>query len=155
MAPESAPGAPMELSPGQPPRQSPGQAPTQADAELAAAIRQARPAGEALLVAAAQALERLGLADQVRVPPWAQARFSQRNDPASGLPCLRADFCAVGTQHAGQLLFHGDGSHYGEFDICQPHPQRLGWWIEAVEVWGKAATVKSELRLLAMPGVDP
>jgi hypothetical protein len=119
--------------------------------ELAAAIQTATPAGEALLTATREALTRWQLAQRVKIPPWREGRFSQQADPANGIPSLRADFHSRGGQRIGHLLFHGDGSCYGEFDICLLHPTRPGWWIEAVEVWGRAAAIKSELRLLALP----
>lgn len=123
--------------------------------ELAAAIAAAAPAGEALLTAAREALARWQLAQRVKIPLWREGRFSQQADPANGLASLRADFHTRSGQCVGHLLFHGDGSCYGEFDICLLHPARPGWWIEAVEVWGRAEAVKCELRLLALPSDAP
>lgn len=123
--------------------------------ELAAAIQAATPAGEALLTAARAALARWQLAQRVKIPLWREGHFSQQADPADGLASLRADFHTRSGQRTGHLLFHGDGSCYGEFDICLLHPTRPGWWIEAVEVWGRAEAVKCELRLLALPSDAP
>lgn len=48
----------------------------------------------------------------------------------------------------GQVLFHADGSFFGEFDIVCAHPQEPAWFVEAVEAWGRDDVIKSDLRLL-------
>lgn len=123
--------------------------------DLAMAAAAAAPAGEAALAGARDRLARWRLDTRVRIPAWTDGRYSQRTDPASGLPSLRADFFSAGGQRKGHLLMHGDGSWYGEFDVCLSHPERAGWWIEAVEVWGSGEVVKSELRLLPLPDEAP
>lgn len=121
---------------------------------LAAAILAAAPAGERLLASAGERLTQLGLAGRLRVPLWTQGRFSQHTDPASGRPTLRADFFSAGGQRKGHLLFHGDGSHYGEIEVGLTHPKLPGWWIEVIEIWGRDGTVKNDLRLLALPAEE-
>lgn len=123
--------------------------------DLAAVAAAAAPAGEVLLAAARDQLARWQLDTRVRIPAWTDGRYARHTDPASGLPSLRADFFSAGGQRKGHLLMHGDGSWYGEFDVCLAHPARRGWWIEVVEVWGNGDTVKSELRLLALPTDAP
>ena len=123
--------------------------------ELAAAATAAAPAGEALLAGARDQLARWQLDARIRIPVWTDGRYSRHTDPASGLPSLRADFFSAGGQRKGHLLLHANGSRYGEFDVCLPHPERAGWWIEAVEVWSSGGVVKSELRLLALPDDAP
>jgi hypothetical protein len=123
--------------------------------DLATAAAAVAPAGEALLAGARDHLARWRLDARVRIPAWTDGRYARHTDPASGLPSLRADFFSAGGQRKGHLLFHANGSRYGEFDVCLPHPERAGWWIEAVEVWGAGDAVKSELRLLALPDDAP
>jgi hypothetical protein len=121
---------------------------------LAAAILAAAPAGERLLASAGERLTQLGLAGRLRVPLWTQGRFSQHTDPASGRATLRADFFSAGGQRKGHLLFHGDGSHYGEIEVGLTHPKLPSWWIEVIEIWGRDGTVKNDLRLLALPAEE-
>lgn len=77
---------------------------------------------------------------EVRVDGYdqSQALFLEWRSPSGG--------------YLGQLVVHGNGQSYAEFDVLQPHPQKPQWVVEAVVVWGPLAGLKSELRLLPALG---
>lgn len=54
--------------------------------------------------------------------------------------------------YLGNLVVHGNGQSYAEFDVLVPHPRQSQWFVEAVTVWGVQGALKSELRLLPALG---
>lgn len=51
----------------------------------------------------------------------------------------------------GHVQIHEGGRCFAEFDVCEPHPTKAGWFVEAVSAWGARDAIKTELRLLEMP----
>lgn len=49
----------------------------------------------------------------------------------------------------GSVQLRADGGVYGEYFVTQPHPTKVGAFIEAVTVWGVPGALRSELRLVA------
>ncbi len=52
----------------------------------------------------------------------------------------------------GTIIIHHDDSFFAEYDIIRPHPSKSKWFIEAVSAWGRNENIKTEARLLPMPG---
>lgn len=48
----------------------------------------------------------------------------------------------------GSVQVREDGGIYGEYFVTRPHPHNPTAFIEAVVVWGKVGTLRSELRLV-------
>jgi hypothetical protein len=80
-----------------------------------------------------------------------EANYRLERDPASSEYSLVGDWLSEKGMKLGTLLFHADGSFFVEQDVVRPHPQRSGWFVEAVNAWGKGDQIKAEARLLPMP----
>jgi hypothetical protein len=80
-----------------------------------------------------------------------EANYRLELDPASSEYSLVGDWYNEKGMKLGTLLFHADGSFFVEQDVVRPHPSRCGWFVEAVNAWGKGNQIKAEARLLPMP----
>jgi len=80
-----------------------------------------------------------------------EANYRLERDPASSEFSLVGDWIGERGMKLGTLLFHADGSFFVEQDVVRPHPQRTGWFVEAVNAWGRGEEIKAEARLLPMP----
>jgi hypothetical protein len=80
-----------------------------------------------------------------------EANYRLERDPATCEYSLVGDWLSEQGMKLGTLLFHADGSFFVEQDVVRPHPKRKGWFVEAVNAWGKGDEIKAEARLLAMP----
>ena len=78
--------------------------------------------------------------------------FTLNRDPFSQQDSLEGSWTNQHGIKIGSMLFHGDGSFFAEYDVVQPHPTKKKWFVEAVTAWGNAAGIKSEARLLPVPG---
>lgn len=95
---------------------------------------------------------KLGFTDQevaLRRPEDADYRLER--DPSTSEYSLVGDWSSEQGVKLGTLLFHADGSFFVEQDVVRPHPRRSGWFVEAVNAWGKGNEIKAEARLLPMP----
>ena len=90
-------------------------------------------------------------ASEVQIKPSVEASYRLEKDPSNGEYALVGDWYDAKGAKLGSLLFHPDGSFFVEHDIVRPHPTKQGWFVEAVNAWGKGSQIKSEARLLAMP----
>jgi len=115
---------------------------------LAARIVTGRPVGEATFRAAELAAARLGVA--LMPAAWDTARFELKRDPYSGDHTLIARWRDEECCHT--LSIDPQGRVYAEFDVLVAHPQKPGWWVEAIEIWGQPPQLKTDLRLLPAPG---
>ncbi len=79
------------------------------------------------------------------------ATYRLERDPATSEYSLVGDWLSVQGMKLGTLLFHADGSFFVEQDVVRPHPRRSGWFVEAVNAWGRDEEIKAEARLLPMP----
>ena len=79
------------------------------------------------------------------------ADYRLERDPSTSEYSLVGDWVSERGAKLGTLLFHADGSFFVEQDVVRPHPTRSGWFVEAVNAWGKGDTIKAEARLLQMP----
>lgn len=94
----------------------------------------------------------LGFAiDEVTLMRPGEARYRLERDPATSEYSLVGDWLNETGMKLGTLLFHADGSFYVEQDVVRPHPRRSGWFVEAVNAWGRGGEIKAEARLLPMP----
>mgnify|MGYP001824293530 CR=1 FL=1 len=85
-------------------------------------------------------------------PSLERASFELSRDPYDGSYSLIGIWRDVHGQKQGEILFHGDGSFFAEYDVISQHPGKPQWFIEAVTAWGNRKQLKSELRLL--PCID-
>jgi hypothetical protein len=85
------------------------------------------------------------------------AEYRLQRDPASGTDSRVAEWRDARGYRIGMLVFHGDGSCFGEFDIVRMHPTRPRWFVAAVEAWAGAETgadggrVRTDFSLLEAP----
>lgn len=79
------------------------------------------------------------------------AVYRLEKDPFIGRLSLVGDWIAADGRKCGSLLFHADGSFFVEQDVVRAHPIKPGWFVEAVNAWGKAEDIRAEARLLPLP----
>lgn len=96
--------------------------------------------GAELCQAVRRQVEKLGLTigDE---PIWAEASFAEQTDPYSGERSL------VGTWHGsrnGSVTLFPDGRLFAEYQVLLPHPGQPGYYVEAVQVWGRAGALKGD-----------
>jgi hypothetical protein len=115
---------------------------------LESRIAAGRPVGEATWRAAQLAAARLGVA--LIAAAWEAARFELKRDPYSGEHTLIARW--RDETHCNTVSIDPQGRVYAEFDLLVAHPQKPGWWVEAIEIWGQPSQLKTDLRLLPAPG---
>ena len=82
--------------------------------------------------------------------PFEQGLFKHRVDPYTRNYTLEGEWRDEKGQKKGEIVFHGDGSFYAEYDVVQPHPGKPNWFIECVTAWGRENMLKSEMKLLPM-----
>jgi hypothetical protein len=98
-----------------------------------------------------QEVLKLGFAEEITLQRPNEAHYRLEKDPATCEYSLVGDWTSEQGMKLGTLLFHSDGSFFVEQDVVRPHPKRKGWFVEAVNAWGKGDEIKAEARLLAMP----
>ncbi|HEX6736017.1 MAG TPA: hypothetical protein VF096_14515 [Azonexus sp.] len=97
--------------------------------------------GEAVCAALRGQVEKLGLSlgDE---PRWAGLSFAETRDPFS------QEVSLVGTWRGGErygtLTFFPDGRLFAEYQVLQPHPALAGWYVEAVQVWGRPGQLRGD-----------
>ncbi|WP_428605930.1 hypothetical protein [Sedimenticola sp.] len=97
-------------------------------------------------------LWRIGFAEhEVALLPPAEASYSLEKDPFSGTYALVGRWQNEQGGNVGSLVFHVDGSFFVEQDVIKPHPRRKNWFVEAINAWGRQATIQVEPKLLPMP----
>ena len=95
---------------------------------------------------------KLGFAiEEVALKRPHEAHYRLERDPASSEYSLVGDWLNEQGMKLGTLLFHADGSFFVEQDVVRPHPTRHGWFVEAVNAWGRGEDIRAEPRLLPMP----
>jgi hypothetical protein len=115
------------------------------------AIKTHAELGARICTALTAEIEKLALEAEIPPPAWEDAHFNLVRDPALGDESLEALWLNERGAKLGSATIHGDGNFFAEYDIIRTHPKKPRWFIEAVSVWGKGETVKSEARLLPMP----
>ena len=89
--------------------------------------------------------------DEVQLKEPFEAWYRLEPDPASGKKALKGDWIDEKGAKLGSLVFNIDGSFFVEQDIVRPHPKKPGWFVEAVNAWGREGIIKAEAKLLRMP----
>jgi hypothetical protein len=95
---------------------------------------------------------KLGFAtDDITLKRPQDATYRLERDPSNSEYSLVGDWLNEQGMKLGTLLFHADGSFFVEQDVVRPHPSRTGWFVEAVNAWGRDSDIRAEARLLPMP----
>jgi len=96
-------------------------------------------------------VERLGFAaGEVEIGNPLAAKYRLERDTASGTYSLLGEWRDPRGQKTGNLVFHADGSFFVEHDVIRSHPKRPGWFVEAVNAWGRGDDIRAEPRLMPM-----
>jgi hypothetical protein len=120
-------------------------------------IQALRPRAQALCAALRREAEALFGAGAAAGCTLEEMSFRLERDPACGADSLVGEWRDDRGYGVGMLVFHPDGSCFGEFDLVRMHPHRGRWFVEAVEAWAgpedgtDAGIVRADLRLLAAP----
>ena len=118
---------------------------------LRARLAEVAPLAETVRAALQAQLDRLGFPDgSVTVGDPAAADYRLELDPASGDYGLLGEWRDRRGQKLGTLVFHADGTFFVEYDVVRLHPRRPGWFVEAVNAWGRGADIRVEPRLMPM-----
>lgn len=116
-----------------------------------ARLREVAPLALAIRDALQGQVERLGFAaDEVHISDPLTAKYHLEQDTASGELSLLGDWRDQRGQKLGNLVFHADGSFFVEHDVIRNHPKRPGWFVEAVNAWGRGDDIRAEPRLMPM-----
>ena len=113
-----------------------------------ARLAEVAPLAEAVRAALQAQVDRLGFpGGSVTVGDPAEAGYRLELDPASGDYGLLGEWRDPRGQKLGGLVFHADGSFFVEYDVIRSHPRRPGWFVEAVNAWGRGDDIRAEPRL--------
>lgn len=102
--------------------------------------------GAEICLAVRRQVEKLGLeiGDE---PIWAEAAFVEQIDPFSGERSLVGAW--RGKARYGTVTLFPDGRVFAEYQVLLPHPKMPGYYVEAVQVWGRAGALKGDPVLAA------
>jgi hypothetical protein len=87
---------------------------------------------------------------EVNISSPLTAKYRLERDTASGEYSLLGEWRDQKGQKIGNLVFHADGSFFVEYDVIRNHPKRPGWFVEAVNAWGRGDDIRAEPRLMPM-----
>lgn len=120
--------------------------------QLQQRVEASQEQGEQLLAALRDKIAKLDMpGEAIDIPSFKSAQFKLEHDMYNGEETLRAAFFQSKFYCIGFLLFHSDGSRYAEYNVMRPHPARPQLFIEAVEAWGGAQGIKTDLRMAEIP----
>lgn len=112
-------------------------------------LDQVQPLGQRICLAMREVLQSTGLPTVAALDAgMTAARYELSQDVYSHEETLIGAWRDGRGMKQGEMLFHGDGTFYAEFDVVQPHPTDHRWFVEAVTAWGRGEDIKTELRLL-------
>lgn len=122
-------------------------------------VEAAQRGAEAACNALQQGLETLGLdagPHGVAIGGPAELNFRTETDSVTGAVGWVGEWRNPRGGRIGQFILRADGGLYAEYDILRPHPSRAGWFVEALEAWGRVERITTEPRLLPIPSeADP
>lgn len=75
-------------------------------------------------------------------PVWAEASFAEQADPYTGERSLVGIW--RGKTRDGTVILFPNGRLYAEYQVLLPHPARPGYYVEAVQVWGRPGALKGD-----------
>ena len=81
----------------------------------------------------------------------ARATYTLKPDSFSGDAALMGQWPADSAGRKGNLVIHGDGSFFAEFDVLANDPAKARQFVEATTVWGRGERIGAELRMLEWP----
>jgi hypothetical protein len=119
---------------------------------VAERIQQFSGLGELVCARLKMEAVKLGLEDDVIEPLMEMADYVLSHDRVEGKDSLVGTWRDVKGNKLGEILFHADGSFYAEYDVICNHPTDKRWFVEAVTAWGRGSNIRSEARLLPLPG---
>ncbi|MBF0256994.1 MAG: hypothetical protein HQL47_11190 [Gammaproteobacteria bacterium] len=123
------------------------------DEQVAARFEEVSALARQVVARLHQEIETLGFDPRlVQLQEIAAASYTLQTDPADGGQSLVGEWRDGYGIKVGELKFHADGSFFVEQDVVRPHPKRSGWFVEAVNAWGRGSQIRAEARLLRMPG---
>jgi len=111
-------------------------------------LSEVRSLGDVICIRLKSEADKLGLEQDVIDPLLEKADYDLSRDPASGEYTLVGIWRDARGNKLGEILFHGDGSFFAEYDVIRNHPKDKRWFVEAVTAWGRGSDVRSEARLL-------
>lgn len=97
--------------------------------------------GNEVCLAIRRQVEKLGLTIGAE-PVWAEASFADEVDPYSGERSLVGTW--RGKARYGTVTLFADGRVFAEYQVLLPHPAQPGYYVEAVQVWGRAGALKGD-----------
>lgn len=119
-----------------------------------ARLAEVAPLALAIRDALQEQVERLGFPpdapDAIVIDDPLAASYRLERDPASGEYSLLGEWRDQRGQKLGSLVFHADGTFFVEYDVIRRHPRRPGWFVEAVNAWGRGEEIRAEPRLMPM-----
>jgi hypothetical protein len=112
-------------------------------------VGQVRMLGEAICSAIEHEIQKIGFKHpETLTAQFDQAEFELTSDPYDGQDSLKGIWFNPQRHTIGSVLFYADGTFYAEYDVVRPHPTDRRWFVEAITVWGRGSTLKTEARLL-------
>jgi hypothetical protein len=104
--------------------------------------------GAAVCRAIRDQVGKLGL-DIGSEPVWEQTVFRSQTDPFSQEKSLVGTWS--GGQRYGTVTCFPDGRVFAEYQILLPHPELNGYFVEAVQVWGRPEALRGEAVIVEYP----
>jgi hypothetical protein len=123
------------------------------DSEIAQQIAAKQAYGQAVCDNMAQCIAKLGFPEDVniKIPQFSEAEFSLLTDPYTQSRDLVGYWYDANKQRIGQIKFNCEDGFYAEYDVVLPHPRKKGFFVEAINAWGKQDNIRSEAKLLDIP----
>lgn len=75
-------------------------------------------------------------------------RVSTSIDPYEGMQQILGEWLAPDGSRYAHFVRYANGNIFAEHDVLRAHPHKAGQFVEAIEVWGFAGSLKSEVRTL-------
>jgi len=123
------------------------------DSDISLHIKAKQAFGEAICDSIAKSISRLGFPEHISIKPpqFNEAEFSIVTDPYTQSRDLVGFWYDHNKQRIGQIKFNCEDGFYAEFDVVQPHPRKKGFFVEAINAWGKQDDIRAEAKLLELP----
>ncbi|WP_221797321.1 hypothetical protein [Oceanobacter mangrovi] len=96
-----------------------------------------------------QPVQDIGLALKGIDMPFAETE--ERRDPYDGSITTYGFWRDANGQLLGTVQIDQSGRVFAEYDVIANHPNKAGWFIASVSVWGGDDKLQSELQLIRLP----
>lgn len=87
--------------------------------------------------------------NEILVATFEACRISTAQDDFDRQERMLVEWIGKGGDRFANLVRYADGSLFAEHDVLRPHPQNPDLFVEAIEIWGRAGSLKGEARLLS------